>query len=422
MDPKHSHGPDRIDYQEAPGDLTEVHAAIQREHPEPTAEVTPIPLWLTAICGVAICWAGAYFGMFHGGFRADVFDERASSPDLLFPVASKAGGTAEAAVAEVSLAQQGKSTFSALCVACHQASGLGLAGQFPPLVKSEWVLGSEKRLVAILLKGLAGPITVEGKQFNNAMPAWEGQLNDKKIAAVVTYIRSEWGNSAPEITPGKVAAARKEFASQTAPYTEAQLQQIPADATLQDAAGAAAPVAAKPAANAAPAAAGSGPAAGAAPAAGAPDLTALGKAQYMSICVPCHQPTGMGLPMVFPPLVKTEYVNGDPKRLAAIILKGINPPMTIDGKVYAASPMPGQEAALSDEKIAAVASYVRQSFGNSSPPLTPTLVKEVRTELAAKKTPWTEAELKAFVAMPATPTEVAPSPAAPVTPPVPAAQ
>src|SRR4051794_23720855 len=105
MDPKHSHGPDRVDYRESPGDLTEVHAAIQREHAEPTAEVTPIPTWLTVICGVAVCWAGLYLGMFNGGFKGNIFNELSSSARDLFPPPGKAG-PAEA-VKEPTLAEQG---------------------------------------------------------------------------------------------------------------------------------------------------------------------------------------------------------------------------------------------------------------------------------------------------------------------------
>jgi mono/diheme cytochrome c family protein len=122
---------------------------------------------------------------------------------------------------------------------------------------------------------------------------------------------------------------------------------------------------------------------------------AKGKQQYMAICVACHQPTGLGLPMVFPPLAKTEYVNGDPKRFAAIILKGVAGPITVDGKTYN-NMMPGQEAVLTDEKIAAVVTYVRGSFGNQSPAVTPDIVAAARKEFAEKKTPWSEAELKAF--------------------------
>ena len=396
--------PDRVDYQETL-DITEVHAAIEREHCEPTARVTPIPLWLTGICAVVIVWAGVYFGVFHGGLSGSVFNEYESSPALLFPIPEKPGGTAAGGAAPTqSLADQGKAIY-ANCVACHQPTGQGVAGQFPPLAKSEWVAGSEKRLVAILLKGVQGPITVLGTKntYAGVMIAWEATLSDKKLAAVASYIRSQWGNAAPEISEAKVAAARKEFAGQKAPWTEAELLQIPADATLPDAAGAA-----PAAAGAAPAAQPAAPAtAGAAPAAGG-DQMAEGKAGYMTICVACHQPNGMGLPMVFPPLGKSEYVNGDPKRLAAMILKGNAGPMTVDGKQYN-NVMPGQEAVLTDKKIAAIMTYVRANFGNSSPAVSPDVVAAVRKEFAEHKTPWTEAELKAF----SSGAPAAPAPAAP---------
>ncbi len=121
-----------------------------------------------------------------------------------------------------------------------------------------------------------------------------------------------------------------------------------------------------------------------------------GKAVYMTICIACHQPTGMGLPPAFPPLTKSEYVNGPPDRFAAMILKGNLPPMTVAGTLYAVSPMPGQEAALTDDKIAAVMSFVRANFENNSPPVAADLVAGVRKKFAGRTTSWTEAELKAW--------------------------
>ena len=72
-------GQDRLDYQET-ADITEVHAAIAREHAEPSADVTPIPTWLSIVCAAALCWAGAYIGMFNGGFSAKVYNEYEPKP------------------------------------------------------------------------------------------------------------------------------------------------------------------------------------------------------------------------------------------------------------------------------------------------------------------------------------------------------
>ncbi len=115
----------------------------------------------------------------------------------------------------------------------------------------------------------------------------------------------------------------------------------------------------------------------------------------MTVCFACHQATGLGLPPVFPPLAKTEYVIGSPERLAAMILKGNSGPMTIDGKAYN-NIMPGQEATLSDEKIAAVMTYIRSSFGNSAPAVPASVVTATRAKFTERKTPWTEPELKAW--------------------------
>jgi mono/diheme cytochrome c family protein len=125
----------------------------------------------------------------------------------------------------------GKRLFTANCVACHQATGQGVAGQFPTLVGSEWVLGGDwhgdNHLVKILLHGLQGPIQVKGDTYNGAMPPWK-QLKDDQIAMILTYIRNEWGNSAPPITAEQVAKVREETAAQTEPYTQNQLKAIPA--------------------------------------------------------------------------------------------------------------------------------------------------------------------------------------------------
>ena len=109
------------------------------------------------------------------------------------------------------------------CAACHQATGLGLPGAFPPLAGSEYVLGEEERVVRIVLRGLTGPVTVKGQTFNGAMPAWADQLSDAEIAAVLTYVRSSWGNSAEAITAEQVARERAATAGRTAPWTVGEL-------------------------------------------------------------------------------------------------------------------------------------------------------------------------------------------------------
>jgi mono/diheme cytochrome c family protein len=230
-----------------------------------------------------------------------------------------------------------------------------------------------------------GPLKVGDATYNGAMPAWEKALSDKKLAAVMSYVRASFGNNSPEISEAKVAAARKEFAAQVAPWTEADLLKIPADAKI-DAGEAPAPVSGT---AAAPVAAGSP-----APAVAVVDIDA-GKAQYLGLCGACHQPTGLGLPPVFPPLLNSEYVTGSTERLVAIVLKGVIGPITVDGKPYN-NMMPAQGAVLTDSKISQVASFVRSSFGEGAGPITPEQVAEARKKYGSRPTGWTEAELKAF--------------------------
>ena len=119
------------------------------------------------------------------------------------------------------------------CINCHMPNGLGQPGQTPPLAGSEWVDGAEfneKRIVGIVLKGLKGPVTVKGANFNSPnMQPWEA-IGPKKIAAVLTYVRQEWGNKGGEITEAQVVAAKKEFSSHGDQWTIEEIKQIPLDA------------------------------------------------------------------------------------------------------------------------------------------------------------------------------------------------
>jgi mono/diheme cytochrome c family protein len=98
-----------------------------------------------------------------------------------------------------------------LCFTCHQPTGLGLPGQFPPLAGSDWVLGDKERLIKISMHGLMGEIEVNGVKYNNVMAPPgipPGSLTDQQIADVLTYIRNDWGNSASSVSPAEVANIR----------------------------------------------------------------------------------------------------------------------------------------------------------------------------------------------------------------------
>lgn len=130
--------------------------------------------------------------------------------------------------AELELFKLGKKIYSreGYCMTCHQADGNGLsASSFPPLAGTKWVQGNEERLIKIALKGLMGQIEVNGKQYPGQVPMtpFEGLLNDKEIAAVLTYVRNSFGNNAPAIKPEKVKAVRAANIAQKDIYNVSKL-------------------------------------------------------------------------------------------------------------------------------------------------------------------------------------------------------
>lgn len=102
-----------------------------------------------------------------------------------------------------------------------------------------------------------------------------------------------------------------------------------------------------------------------------------GKAVFTQYCLTCHQADGSGVPGMHPPLGQGSWVGRDPKELVAVLIKGLNGKVEVNGEVYNSS-MPSQ-AQLTDEEMANVLSYVRSSFGNSYGPVDADLVKKVRS-------------------------------------------
>ncbi len=97
------------------------------------------------------------------------------------------------------------------CATCHQPDGKGLtASGFPPLTGTKWVTGNEERLIKLVLKGLLGPIEVNGQKYPGQVPMtpFGGLLNDEEVAAVLTYVRNSFGNKAAPVKPGQVKSVR----------------------------------------------------------------------------------------------------------------------------------------------------------------------------------------------------------------------
>jgi mono/diheme cytochrome c family protein len=213
-----------MDYGET-ADVQEVHSAIQREKREPRVGLEPLSIWLIAVYGLAVFTGGAYLGRYSGNFSGDSLDPFGGPPP-----AKKGGGAqgAQQEQAELSPHDRGKKIFAANCQTCHQANGEGVAGQYPPLAGSEFTTGGSRRPAMIVLKGLQGPVKVKGQQYGTAvMQPWDKTLTDQKIADVLTYERSEWGNNASPVTAEQIAALRKELASHPESFNEHDILSVP---------------------------------------------------------------------------------------------------------------------------------------------------------------------------------------------------
>lgn len=113
-------------------------------------------------------------------------------------------------------ARRGEATFLGVCATCHQRDARGLPNLFPPLASSDYLNADKTRAIRTVLAGLSGPITVNGTQFNGAMPAFSN-LTDHEIADALTHVRSHFGNHGDAVTDAEVAAVRADIARAAAP-------------------------------------------------------------------------------------------------------------------------------------------------------------------------------------------------------------
>jgi mono/diheme cytochrome c family protein len=202
--------------------LISAHEKLLGQQPDEKARYRLLPLNLLFFFSGLIFFGGTYLGRYAGHFSPLVFNENV-----------KHGGDAGPAAAPANPIEVGKKLFNnAACNTCHQPTGVGVPGAIPPLVNSDWVTGSEERLIRVVLHGIQGPIKVNGVDYNSAMPAF-GRVagsgynwSDDKVAAVLTYIRQEWGNQAGPISTEKVAEIRTKDGDRK-PWLAADLEKLP---------------------------------------------------------------------------------------------------------------------------------------------------------------------------------------------------
>ncbi len=195
-------------------DVLSLHRQAFREPLDPGEGAETGPWWFWAAAVAALVFGGFYMGRYLGAFAGEAAVHQE-------PVVER---HAPGAPTEAEEHADGAAVFAARCVPCHQADGKGLPGAFPPLAGSEYVNGDPLRAVRIVLRGLTGPVTVAGNSFNGAMPAWADQLDDAQVAAVLSYVRSSFGNTAGPVRAGDVAAQRAATSGRTMPWTADDLK------------------------------------------------------------------------------------------------------------------------------------------------------------------------------------------------------
>lgn len=205
-------------------DVERLHRAVRREPSDPVEGREAPPWFFVAAIALVLFWGGWYLGRYGGEFGLATHVAFAGrQPEIT------ASANAQSAAAVSNPVEAGGRVYQKNCTACHQPTGLGLAGAFPPLVGSEWVTGAPETLVRILLHGLQGPVEVAGATYNGAMPAWKDILKDEEIAALATYLRQLAPNAASAIDAGVVAAQRDSHADRTAAWTAQELLEAKTD-------------------------------------------------------------------------------------------------------------------------------------------------------------------------------------------------
>lgn len=184
----------------------QLNEAQKREGVEPNEDVKPLPWYITMTIGALFMWSAYYISNTVMTAAPEDGDSR--------PLSVVSTGD----VSAIKVTVDGGAIFQGKCVACHQATGLGITGLFPPLAGSEWVAGSPTVLANILLHGINGQLTVKGVTYNGQMPHFKEQLTDDEIAAVLTHIRSQWGNKYEAIDSKLIATIRESTKARTTSY------------------------------------------------------------------------------------------------------------------------------------------------------------------------------------------------------------
>jgi mono/diheme cytochrome c family protein len=185
---------------------------------EPTATMTPMPVWLVSLMVTLLFLSAWYFDLYGGWFEPKVYAPYRSIAHVDGLQPPKSGEEWRS---------RGKVLYESNCALCHNPDGAGKPAQGPPLAGSEWVITEgANRLIHIPLAGLAGPIKVKGQEWNLNMAAMGAMYSDEQLADLLSYVRNSWGNKAAVVTPEQVKKVRTEIGNRSQAYTADELMKI----------------------------------------------------------------------------------------------------------------------------------------------------------------------------------------------------
>lgn len=203
-------------------------SCISTNEAEPTAVLTPMPVWLVAVMLALLFLSAWYFDVSGGWFEPKVYAPYHSLADL-----QRYQPNSDP---DASYLAQGRKLFAENCAVCHMETGIGNpANGCPPLVGSEWVKHpTPDRVIMIVSKGLAGPITVNGKVYNTGVmlavgDSLPGDEKEKsfKIGAIISYVRKQFGDVSVVVKPEHVEGVRANIKNHTGNYTPEDLLKVP---------------------------------------------------------------------------------------------------------------------------------------------------------------------------------------------------
>jgi mono/diheme cytochrome c family protein len=197
----------------------EKKSCCSTDESEPTSVRSAAPMWIIVVTLILVFVGGYYFDQHSGWFNKQIYSPYKSG-EQLEAFQPKSGEAAALA--------RGKVVYESVCGICHGSDGNGKPGQAPALAGSEWVIAKGfNRLAHLPLAGVTGAIKVKGQDWGMSMAAMGAALPDDDVAAVLTYIRSAWGNKASAVTGDDIKKVRASIPKGAQPMSHDQLMQMP---------------------------------------------------------------------------------------------------------------------------------------------------------------------------------------------------